>query len=603
RTIKTQFPDEEVVISKSNVVIEFEVKSKHGLTASKNIDLEFIALEKNTEFVYPVFYSEDVKFDEFKAGDGSRLRSDDYYTSNGVFHDDIKVKYSIFKIPLFGSKSDLRARLLYSDTRYLPIVDFSEPIAILEKKVQFIIPSEVDVDLIPMNFEGFDIQVTEVPTKKGRIVTFHANNLESISDEEDMPAKSYIYPHIFIHLKSYNSAGKKENVFETIDDQYDWYNQLVAKVGNETDDLTPVLNQIISPDQSDDEKIAAIFYWVQDNIRYLAFENGIAGFQPASCQKVLNNRYGDCKGMANLTCELLKKAGFDARLAWLGTRHLAYDYSIPSLADDNHMICALHRNDHWLFLDATETYSKMGEYAERIQNRPVLIQNGDSYILETIPQSTDEPNLQQYTLNLALVDGSVIEGEIMVSLAKESRAEFMNYLSGVPAKKWETALKYYLSYGNDLVTVSDVQMPGLGRDSVYTFSGHLRITDKISTFDNETYVYVDPFMFFSDYKLDNDRKYGLWFNYKKYVKVDIHFEVPEGLSVVSVPKGIHVEDDEFDFNVEFTQQGKTIHYHMQAKIPEAEISDDKLIQWNDAIAKLIDTYQQPIILKSETTTY
>ncbi|MFA5417971.1 MAG: hypothetical protein WC341_05880, partial [Bacteroidales bacterium] len=51
RTIKTQFPDEEVVISKSNVVIEFEVKSKHGLTASKNIDLEFIALEKNTEFV------------------------------------------------------------------------------------------------------------------------------------------------------------------------------------------------------------------------------------------------------------------------------------------------------------------------------------------------------------------------------------------------------------------------------------------------------------------------------------------------------------------------------------------------------------------------
>ena len=37
--------------------------------------------------------------------------------------------------------------------------------------------------------------------------------------------------------------------------------------------------------------------------------------------------------------EMLKAIGLDGRLCWLGTNHIAYDYSTPSLGVDNHMIC------------------------------------------------------------------------------------------------------------------------------------------------------------------------------------------------------------------------------------------------------------------------
>ena len=66
-----------------------------------------------------------------------------------------------------------------------------------------------------------------------------------------------------------------------------------------------------------------MFYWVQDNIRYIAFENGIMGFKPDAAQNVLNKKYGDCKGKANLLKEMLKLAGYDARLTWIGTSDLA----------------------------------------------------------------------------------------------------------------------------------------------------------------------------------------------------------------------------------------------------------------------------------------
>lgn len=136
------------------------------------------------------------------------------------------------------------------------------------------------------------------------------------------------------------------------------------------------------------EKVKAIYYWVQDNVRYIAFEDGLAGFKPEKAQEVLRRKYGDCKGMANLTKELLKASGFDSRLCWIGTHHIAYDYSTPSLAVDNHMICAVVLNGRRYFLDATEKYIPLNEYAERIQARQVLIE--DAFRAHTIYKLSSE---------------------------------------------------------------------------------------------------------------------------------------------------------------------------------------------------------------------
>lgn len=597
RNLKSQYPDEEVVISKSTVVIEFDYKSKYGITATKESTNEFVTLKKNVEFIYPVFYTDDVIISDYKTGPNSRVGKDDYYNSNGIFHDDVKVKYSYFKIPLFGGVSDVKAELFYTDVKYLTNIYFNSRYTILDKEVQFIIPSYIDVDLIPMNFEGYDIKVSETMSKKGKIIKYQVKKVEGFSDESNLPGRSYLYPHIFIHLKSYTKDGEKTQILESTADQYNWYARLVSHIGNDTKELEVFVDELIADDNTDEEKIESIFYWVQENIRYIAFEDGIAGFKPASCQKVFSNRYGDCKGMANLTKEMMIAAGFDARLAWLGTRRIAYDYSIPSLAVDNHMICALILGNEIIYLDATEKYSKLGEYAERIQNQHILIQNGDSYLLETIPASSHEQNLQKFKLDLLLQEDMTIDGRISVLLSSEVRTEFMNIMSSIPSKDWEKAIKYYLSSGNDLVTVSDISMPEISREEKYEFSGNISYSDKISTFDNEAYVYIDPFMFFDGYKLDDERKFGLWFDYKKNVEISINFEIPETWEISSIPDNLIVENDEFIFNVSYEQSNNSILYIMTGKIPDAKISSENLDLWNETISKLNQTYEQPIILR------
>src|SRR5206468_747526 len=138
-------------------------------------------------------------------------------------------------------------------------------------------------------------------------------------------------------LKEANPPGASYTYFKSVADQYAWYRSILKDLSNNETIIKAKADEIIAEKTNDIDKIKAIFYWVQNNIRYIAFEDGIAGFLPDKADEVLRKKYGDCKGMANLTKELLKAEGFDARLCWLGINHIAYDYSTSLLAVDSHV--------------------------------------------------------------------------------------------------------------------------------------------------------------------------------------------------------------------------------------------------------------------------
>jgi hypothetical protein len=62
---------------------------------------------------------------------------------------------------------------------------------------------------------------------------------------------------------------------------------------------------------------------VQANIRYIAFEDGIAGYKPANAQMCTRKSMAIARVWPIFTKEMLTALGFDARLCWLGTNHIA----------------------------------------------------------------------------------------------------------------------------------------------------------------------------------------------------------------------------------------------------------------------------------------
>ena len=128
--------------------------------------------------------------------------------------------------------------------------------------------------------------------------------------------------------------------------------------------------------------------------------------------------------MANLIKQMLTLAGFDARLTWIGTKRIAYDYSTPNLSVDNHMICTLIKDGQKIYLDGTESFNSLGSYAERIQGKQVLIENGEECIVATIPVQPASINKEQTNYELR-IEGEQLIGKATKCFNGESRSNFL----------------------------------------------------------------------------------------------------------------------------------------------------------------------------------
>ena len=128
--------------------------------------------------------------------------------------------------------------------------------------------------------------------------------------------------------------------------------------------------------------------------------------------------------MANLLTEMLKLAGFDAHFAWIGTKDIPYDIKdVKSLCAANHAISVLYLKGKTYFIDGTEKYGAFGTDAYRIQGKTVLVQNGDTYKTEKVPDAKIDDN-QIITKATLKLDNGKITGHIALTFNGSAKSLF-----------------------------------------------------------------------------------------------------------------------------------------------------------------------------------
>lgn len=106
--------------------------------------------------------------------------------------------------------------------------------------------------------------------------------------------------------------------------------------------------------KSVDEQIVEAIRFVQDDIRYLAFESGLNAYVPNPPTRVLSHRYGDCKDKSLLLVAILKSLGVKAApvlVNSLGTNPQAEVPASP-LAFNHCIVQIYHENLYW-YVDPT----------------------------------------------------------------------------------------------------------------------------------------------------------------------------------------------------------------------------------------------------------
>ncbi|WPV68754.1 DUF3857 domain-containing protein [Chitinophaga sp. LS1] len=129
--------------------------------------------------------------------------------------------------------------------------------------------------------------------------------------------------------------------------------------------------------------------FVQDDIRYMGIEMGEYSHRPNSPDKILDQRFGDCKDKSLLLTTLLQADGINASMAYTNTYLKAHvsDY-LPSPFMFNHVIVHAQLGDSSYWIDPTISYQRgpLREHSIPDYQQALIINTDGSDTLTNIPQ-------------------------------------------------------------------------------------------------------------------------------------------------------------------------------------------------------------------------
>jgi len=601
KKIRETHEKDDVAILESVENITFDLNNNQSkVTVNHAVNEVLMNINHRADIQKYEFYDSESKIETFRLKYRNEKPTnfyvqDEFYKDNDLFYNDARVKHVRIDFPVQGYTYNYEFEKRYEDVKYFTALYFNDEFPIIKKQITVTVPNWLSIEIKEFNFDGTITKTQTKDNKDNTIYTFTLNNVPAFYKEEDAPGRSYLYPHLLLIAKSFKTKEQEVTLFNSAADLYKWYKSLVDLMKDDTSVLQNKVNELTASAKNDEEKIKNIYYWVQDNIRYIAFEDGLAGFKPDESNHVFENRYGDCKGMANLIKQMLKLAGFDARLTWIGTKHIAYDYQTPSLAVDNHMICSLFFKGKKYFLDGTEKFNSLGEYAERIQNKEVMIEDGDAFIIEKVPVVTNESNKESFNSKL-FIENEKLKGTCTKNYIGESRAQFLYIYNSFKSDKKTEALENFLSKSDKNTHVSNIKTSDLkNRDIKLAIDYDINVDNKVSTFDNEMYIDIEFMNEFKNFEL-KDRKTDYQFDYKKNFESTIILNIPAGYKIAKLPTDLIVKEDNFNIAITFQKTDKEIIYKKVFIFKNGEIKASEMGKWNTTIKNLANNYNQQITL-------
>lgn len=605
-TWKTKFPDEEFVAANYTKIISFSLNANPKPGAGKvNVlvkhQLTMVPTKDFKGFRDGLFYNQQVSIDNVKAvnGKGKEIviqKVCGSYQSEDIFHDDSKFCSVKFTTEEKGKSFTYSYEENYNDIKYLTSQYFHTSFPAVEKTVEFRVPSWLELDLKEFNFDHYNIE--RFAAKEGDInkIVYKIKDVQAYSSERSAPNHALSYPHIISVSKAYTENGNRQVLFESVKDLYAWYRSICDSLVNDPSVLKDKVNELTMNKKTDLEKIEAIFYWVQDNIRYIAFEDGIMGFKPDAAQNVFKKKYGDCKGKANLLKAMLKLANFDARLTWIGTSDLPYDYSLPSLAVDNHMICTVIAGGKRYFLDGTENFIALNDYAQRIQGKQILIEDGKNYIIDKIPDFSAERNRVRSVTTIT-IGADTLKGTSKVEYNGESKALLQGVYTSIRNDKRKEALSSFLRHGDDNLVVTNIKEPDFKeRQKPIEVSFDFKANHQLTKAGNELYVVMDWNKEFSGLEFESKRKNDYEFSNKYYLDVQTELIIPEGYKVDYLPTALKKTTPHYSFEGSYTNKGKSILYKKLIIVNKPVLLKSEFESWNKFIKDINTFYNDQVVL-------
>ena len=159
-----------------------------------------------------------------------------------------------------------------------------------------------------MNRRGSD-HTNEAPIAAGpNQWNWTLSDIAPIRVEDQMPPWRGIAGRLVVALVPPNGKGSG---IKTWNDIGSWYSGLIAGRRDASAAIRQKVAELTASAATPLAKMQVLASFVQHDIRYVAIELGIGGFQPHPASEVFGHRYGDCKDKATFLAPCSMKSAWN----------------------------------------------------------------------------------------------------------------------------------------------------------------------------------------------------------------------------------------------------------------------------------------------------
>lgn len=401
-----------------------------------------------------------------------------------------------------------------------------------------------------------------------------------------------------------------------------WYAELARAKRRATPEIREKVTQLTAGKELLLDKIKALAAFVQREVRYVAIEIGIGGYQPHAAQEVFANRYGDCKDKATLLSTMLQEIGVESHYVLVHTRRGVVAPEVPSALSFNHAILvlrlpaevstndlyALEEDERWgrlLFFDPTDALTPLGYLPPSLQaNYGLLVDEagGELRELPLLPPSTNRL-LRQAKLVLSAagnLSGTVHEirwGAPAVS----RRSALLEAAASERRKVLENFLVRFL--GGFTLLDSEVEaLEEYDRNLVLTYGF---VADKYAKRVGNLLL-VRPRVLGrkgTDLLELEERKYPMEFSTTSLQTDLVEIRLPGGYRVDELPPPVNLANDfaeyrsQVEVEVEVEVEGNVLRYRRDFLIKKVEVPSERLEEMKEFYRQIAADERSQAVLK------
>lgn len=244
-------------------------------------------------------------------------------------------------------------------------------------------------------------------------------NLKPVIRESLGPRSHQILPTIMAAPTTFEYGGFVGDM-STWDGYAKWKSQLLAGRDDLPEATKQKLKVLTAEFKTNEEKVKALYEYLQGRTRYVNITLGIGGLQPFKASLVDEVGYGDCKALSNYMVSMLGAIGIKGYYASIMAGPEGHELieDFPS-HQSNHIVVAVPNGADTLWLECTNQTVPFGYAGSFTGDRKALIYTGDSGVWVNTPRYTAEHNLQSRV------------AEVMVTATGDATAQVTTTFSGL----------------------------------------------------------------------------------------------------------------------------------------------------------------------------